>query len=331
VQAVQIHAYGGPEVLSLDEVPRPAPGPNDLLVRVHATAVNPVDWKLRSGLHVVRYRLPWILGLDASGVVEAVGSGVTRFAVGDEVWSSPVHNRPGTYADYLCINERQVALKPANLSHPEAASLPLVGLTAYQCLVDMGRLGPGQQVLIHAGAGGVGSFAIQLAKHLGARVITTCSSRNAKLVRDLGADQVIDYQKERFDEVVQDVDLVLDSLGEAAFAANLRVLRRGGRLANITLDVGRHVARYGRPLSFISLVAPLTKLHLWPLVNKGVRARHVVKRCNGEQLGRITALCERGIIKPIIDRVLPLEAIQEAHRYSETRRARGKIVLTLAG
>ncbi len=324
-----MHAYGGPEVLGLDEVPTPKPGGHDLLVQVHAAAVNPVDWKIRSGLHVVRYRLPWILGLDASGVVEAVGPEVTRFAVGDEVWSSPVHNRPGTYADYLCINEQQVALKPTNLSHEEAASLPLVGLTAYQSLVDMGDLGPGQRVLIHAGAGGVGSVAIQLAKHLGAEVITTCSSRNAEFVRDLGADQVIDYQKERFDEVVEDVDLVLDSLGEPAFAANLRVLRRGGRLANITLDVGRHVARYGRSLSFVSLVGVLAKLHLWPLMRKGVQARHVVKRSNGEQLGTIAKLCERGVIKPIIDRVLPLAEVQEAHRYSATQRARGKIVLTL--
>ncbi len=324
-----MHAYGGPEVLRLDEVPKPKPRAGDLLVRVHAAAVNPVDWKLRRGLHVVRYRLPWILGLDASGVVEAVGAGVTRFTVGDEVWSSPVHNRPGTYAEYLCINERQVARKPANLSHEEAASMPLVGLTAYQCLIDMGKLGPGQSVLIHAGAGGVGSFAIQLAKHLGAQVITTCSSRNADFVRDLGADQVVDYQKERFDEVVKDADLVLDSLGESAFAANLRVLRRGGRLANITIDVGHHVARYGWPLSFLSLAGVMTKLHLWPLLSKGVRARHVVKRSNGEQLQRITELCERGVIKPIIDRVLPLEEIQEAHRYSETQRARGKIVLTL--
>ena len=193
----------------------------------------------------------------------------------------------------------------------------------------MGAVEPGQRVLVHAGAGGVGSFAIQLAKHLGARVITTCSERNLDFVRDLGADQVVNYRVDRFEEVLQDVDLVIDSLGESVFAANLQVLRRGGKLANITLDVGRHVARYGRRLSFVTLLGSLVKLSGWPLVTKGVKARHVIKRSDGEQLGRITELCERGVIRPIIDRVLPLEAIQEAHRTSETQRARGKIVLAV--
>jgi len=330
VRAIQIHAYGGPDVLRLDEVPRPEPRPRDLLVRVCAAAVNPVDWKLRSGRHILRYRLPWILGLDVSGVVEAVGSKVTRFAPGDEVWSSPVHNRPGTYADYVCIDEQQVARKPTNLDHEEAASVPLVGLTATQCLVDMGAVGPGHRVLIHAGAGGVGSFAIQLAKHLGAEVITTCSDRNVDFVRELGADQVVDYRAERFEEVLSGLDLVLDSLGEEAFAQNLRVLRRGGKLANIALDVGRHVTRYGRPLSFVTLVGALAKLYGWPRLAKGVQARHVIKRSDGEQLGRITEWCERGVIRPIVDRVVPLEDIQAAHRHSETQRARGKIVLRVS-
>jgi alcohol dehydrogenase len=331
LKAVRIHAYGAPDVLRVEEVEAPHPGPRDVLVRVCATSVNPVDCKIRGGgqRNVIWYRLPWILGLDVSGVVEAVGAQVTRFKVGDEVWSSPTHRRPGTYAERLCIDEREVARKPKNLTHDEAACLPLVGLTAYQCLVDKGRLQKGQTVLIHAGAGGVGSFAIQLARHLGARVITTCSAKNAELVRSLGADRAVDYTKERFEDAGP-VDLVLDSLGEEALAANIKVLRSGGRMSNITVDLPRHVARYGRVLSLFTVVAVMIWVHLVPLLKKGIRVRHVIKRCDGEQLQKITELVELGAIKPVIDRVLPLEEICAAHTHSESHRARGKIVLHVA-
>ncbi len=332
MQAVQIHAYGDADVLQLEQVEQPAPGPTDVLVKVHATAVNPVDWKIRSGgqRNIIRYRLPWILGLDVSGTVAAVGSKVTSFSVGDEVWSSPIHNRPGAYAEYLCIDERQVAKKPENITHQQAASMPLVGLTAYQCLVEKGQLKSGQSVLIHAGSGGVGSFAIQLAKHLGAHVTTTCSGRNADFVRELGADVVIDYTLESFDEVAHDVDLILDSLGESAHAGNLRVVRSGGRISNITVDVSRHVERFGSFFSLFSLALAMLRMHLWPLLRKGVRFRHVVKRCDGQQLAAIAELVEAGAIKPIIDRVYPLDAIVDAHRHSESHRARGKIVVAVS-
>ena len=330
--AVRIHAYGGPEVLRLEDVEKPSPGPRDVLVRVIATAVNPVDWKIRSGgqRNILRYRLPWILGLDVSGVVEAVGAQVKGFKVGDEVWSSPTHSRPGTYAEYVCIDEREVARKPSNLTHEEAASIPLVGLTAYQCIAEKGRLRAGERVLIHAGAGGVGSFAIQLARHIGAHVITTASSRNADLVRELGADEVVDYQKVSFADACAPVDLVLDCLGDAVFDDNLRVLRRGGRLMNITIDVPRHVERYGTTLSVLTLVLYLVKLHLWPLLKKGIRSRHVIKQCNGQQLQTITDLVESGAIRPVIDRILPISEIQEAHRHSASHHAKGKIVMTVS-
>lgn len=332
MRAARIHRYGPPEVLRVDEVETPRPGPRDVLVEVHASSVNPVDWKIRSGgqRNLVRYSLPWILGLDASGVVEAVGSRVTRFRVGDEVWSSPTHARPGTYAEKVCIDERELAHKPKNLSHDEAASMPLVGLTAYQCLVEKGRLRAGQTVLIHAGSGGVGSFAIQLAKHLGARVITTCSARNAEYVRELGADEVVDYTKQKIEEVVSGVDLVLDSLGEPALASNLAVLRRGGRISNITVDVPGHVERYGANLSVLTLGAVMLWMLLRCLLAKGVRFRHVLKRCDGAQLAIIREIVEAGGIRPTIDRVLPLDAIAEAHRHSESHRARGKIVVHVA-
>lgn len=205
--------------------------------------------------------------------------------------------------------------------------MPLVGLTAYQCLVEKGKLKAGQRVLIHAGAGGVGSFAIQLAKHLGAHVITTASARNTDFVKALGADEVIDYRSQSFADVCAPVDLVFDSLGEEVFDDNIRVLRRGGRMVNITIDVPRHVERYGSFFSLFSLGFAMAKLHLWPYLKKGVVSRHVIKRCDGEQLGLIAGLVDEGVIKPIVDRVLPLAEIQEAHRYSASHRAKGKIVL----
>ncbi|MCA9609375.1 MAG: zinc-binding dehydrogenase, partial [Myxococcales bacterium] len=215
MRAARIHAYGAPDVLQVDEVPDPEPGPRDLLVEVHASSINPVDYKIRSGGQraLIHYRLPWILGLDFSGVVRKVGAKVTRFQVGDEVYGSPTHRRPGCYAELLCVDERQAARKPRNMTHAEAASIPLVGMTAWGALVVQGRLRAGEKALITAGSGGVGSFAIQLAKSLGAHVATTCSARNAELVRSLGADEVIDYREQRVEEVLSGYDYVLDALG----------------------------------------------------------------------------------------------------------------------
>jgi NADPH:quinone reductase-like Zn-dependent oxidoreductase len=327
-----IHEYGEVSVFREEDVPKPTAGAHDVLVRVCAASVNPVDWKIRSGgqRNIIRLRFPWILGLDVSGVVEAIGAKVTRFRVGDEVFSSPRHTRPGTYAEYVCIDEREVAKKPKNLTHDEAASIPLVGLTAYQCVVEKGRLAPGQTMLVHAGSGGVGAFAIQLGKHLGAHVITTCSAKNADFVRDLGAERVIDYTKESFGDVVADVDLILDSMGESAFDGNLRAVRRGGRISNISVDVPGLVARYGPFFSLFVLVWTMIRFHLWPLLKKGVRLSHVIKRCDGNQLAVLAALCESGAIRPTVERVFPLERVKEAHELSETHRARGKIVLHVA-
>ena len=327
--AMRIHEYGAPDVFRADEVDRPTPGPRDLLVRVHATAVNPVDWKLRSGgqRNIIHYKLPWILGLDVSGVVEEVGARVTRFAVGDEVWSSPTHRRPGCYAEYTCIDEREAGRKPARISHVEAASMPLVGLTAYQCLVESARLQSGERVLIHAGAGGVGSFAIQLAKHLGAQVVTTCSARNADFVRALGADEVIDYTKGSFADACEPVDVVLDTIGPNILDDNVRVLRPGGRIANISVDIPELVARHGPILGSLAIAGDMVKLMAVPFHRKTIRSRHVIKRSDGEQLDVIAGLVESGAIRPVIDRVLPLREVAEAHRYGETNRARGKIVL----
>ncbi len=332
MRAMTIHQYGGPEVFRLEDVTKPTPGPRDILVRVCAAAVNPVDWKVRSGgqRNIIRLQFPWILGLDVSGVVEAVGAEVTRFRVGDEVWSSPTHRRPGSYAEFMCIAEDEAAKKPKNLSHDEAASIPLVGLTAYQCVVEKGRLARGQTLLVHAGSGGVGAFAIQLGKHLGAHVVTTCSGKNADFVRELGAERVVDYTKESFADVLENVDVILDSMGEAAFDGNLKVIRKGGRISNITVDVPAQVARYGAFFSLFTLAWTMIWMHLWPLLKKGVHLRHVIKRCDGRQLEIIASLVEAGVVRPVVERVFPLEQVAEAHRVSETHRARGKLVLHVA-
>src|SRR5678816_4367998 len=329
MRAMTLRAYGPPDVLHEEEVPKPVPRARDLLVRVRAASVNPVDCKIRSGgqRNIIRYTFPWVLGLDVSGVVEAVGAGVTGFREGDEVWSTPTHRRPGTYAEYVCIDEREASIKPKNLSHEEAASIPLVGLTAYQCIVEKGRLAKGQTVLVHAGSGGVGAFAIQLSKHIGATVVTTCSAKNEAFVRELGADRVIDYTKESFADVVSDMDLVLDSVGEAAYDGNLRVTKRGGRISNITIDVPTPVERYGPFWSLFTLAGRMIYMHVHPWLHKRIKMRHVVKRSDGAQLAEIAKLVEAGAIKPTIDRVLPLGEAAEAHRLSETNRARGKIVL----
>ncbi len=326
------HEYGSPDVLRVEETAKPVPGPRDVLIRVCATAVNPVDWKIRTGgqRNIIRYRLPWILGLDVSGVVEAVGAEVRGFRPGDEVWSSPTHRRPGCYAEYVAIAEEEVALKPKNVSHDEAASLPLVALTAWQCVVEKGRVAKGQTVLVLAGSGGVGAVAIQIAKHFGARVVTTCSAKNADFVRELGADQVIDYTKESFDAVLDGVDLVVDTMGGDDFARALRVVRPFGRISNITVDVSWHVERFGAFFSLFTLGAVMLWLHLWPLLRKGVRARHVVKRCDGAQLAEIAKLVESKAIVPTIDHVFALDEMADAHRRSESHRARGKIVIHVA-
>jgi alcohol dehydrogenase len=329
MKAVRIHRYGDASVLQIDDVPRPELRPDDVRIRVCASSVNPVDWKIRSGgqRNIIPLKFPWILGLDVSGVVTEIGRSVKHFRVGDEVWSSPTHRRPGTYAEEVCIDESEVAKKPISISHDEAASLPLVALTAYQALAEVGHLGKGQTALIHAGAGGVGSVAIQFAKYLGARVITTCSERNAEFVKSLGADEVVDYTKVRPEEVVSGVDFILDSIGESTFESNLKMVRRGGRIANITINVPAHVSKHGPVLGTLTLAGSFIGMHVKPFLKKNVCLEHVIKRCDGIMLEQIADLVDAGIIRPVIDKVFPLDLIREAHRYSESNRARGKIVL----
>jgi NADPH:quinone reductase-like Zn-dependent oxidoreductase len=332
VRAARIHEYGGPEVFRLEDVPRPDVGPRDLLIEVHASSVNPVDTKLRAGAQrlLVRYRLPWILGLDVSGVVVEVGAEVTRFRVGDEVFASPRHERPGCYAELVAVDEREVALKPARLSHLEAAAIPLAGLTAWDCLVGVTRVREGDSVLIHAGAGGVGTFAIQIAKHLGATVATTASAASAELVRGLGADAVVDYRRERFEEVLPPQDVVLDSLGWDSIERSLGLLKRGGRLVSIQAELPRRTARYGQALGAMMTGLAIAWLPLRARVRHGVRAHSLLVRApDGENLARLAGLVEAERLRPVLDGVFPLEQIADAHRRSETGHAHGKIVVAV--
>ncbi len=327
MKAAVIDGYGPPDVFRLADVPRPSPGPGDVLVKVVATSVNPVDCKQRQGIQraVIRKKMPAILGMDVSGVVEQVGSGVTSFAVGDAVWSSPGHKRPGSYAEYVSVEQEFVAPKPPSLTHAEAASLPLVALTVWDCF-EAARLGPGQRVLIQAGSGGVGTIAIQIAKHLGAEVITTCSAANAQMVSDLGADRVIDYRRENFVDVLEGLDVVLESMGPTVWSDALKVVRPGGTVTAIATGFPAAAKRWGPWL------APLVVG--WTLLSgvvvgrvRGKRLVPIVRKASGANLAKIGEMIEAGALRPVIDRTFPLSDLAAAHRYSETGRARGKIVI----
>jgi len=329
VRAARIHRYGTADELIVEDAPRPSPGRGELLIAVVASSVNPIDWKMREGIQaaIAPRSMPTILGLDVSGLVEEVGQGVVGFDVGDAVFSSPDHRREGTYAEYVVVPAAQVAPKPASLTHAEAASLPLVGLTAWDCLVRAADLKAGERVLIQAGSGGVGTFAIQLAKHLGAEVATTCSGRNAELVTSLGADRVVDYTQERFDEVLPPQDVVLEAMGGEILARSLAVVRRGGRLSFINSGLGPRVERWGSVVGTLVTVVAAASMMLFQRLVRGVKASMVVRRADGAALAEIASLVDAGAIRPTIDREYPLAEIAEAHRYGETGRARGKIVI----
>jgi NADPH:quinone reductase-like Zn-dependent oxidoreductase len=304
--AVRISEFGGPDVLRYEAAPRPAPGPGELLVQVHAAAVNPVDTGVRAGhaQGIAHARFPYIPGYDLSGVVVEVGEGVTRFSLGDEVFAMLHLRRGGAYAEYAIVKDAEAAVKPAGVSHAEAASLPLVALTAWQALFDTADLQAGETVLIHAGAGGVGSIAVQLAKWRGATVIATASERNHEFLRSLGADGVIDYRTHRFEDVARDVDVVLDPIGGDTQVRSLGTLREGGRLVGLM---------------------GLTTAARSP--DRGIRATAILVDPDSAQLRRIAELVQAGRVRPIVSHLLPLDQAPDAHRQSETGRTRGKIVL----
>jgi alcohol dehydrogenase len=313
-------------------VPDPELREDEVLVQIHAAGVNLLDSKLRNGEFklILRYRLPLILGHDVAGVVIRVGSRVRRFKPGAEVYARPADGRIGAFAEFIAIKEEDVALKPRALTMEEAASIPLVGLTAWQALIERANLKEGQKVLIHAGSGGVGTFAIQLAKHVGATVATTTSTANVDLVRSLGADVVIDYKKDDFADVLRDYDVVVNSLDKVTLEKSLRVLKPGGQLISISGPPDGAFAR--------SIGASLVLRTIMGVLSYGIRAkakRHraqysfLFMRANGDQLTKITSLIDGGTIRPVVDRVFPFASTKEAMAYVETGRAKGKVVVSL--
>lgn len=331
MRAARIHRYGTPSELVIDDV-EPGPlGAGDLRVAIHAAAVNPVDCKIRSGGQraIVRLDLPARLGMDMSGVVTEVGAEVTGFAVGDDVFASTSHRRMGTYAEEIVVRAGEVAKKPKNLSHQGAASLAMVALTAWEALVEFGRLRPGERVLIQAGAGGVGSAAIQIARHLGAEVLTTCSTRNLDFVRDLGADVAIDYTTERYEEIAEGCDTVLESLGGAHIGRALGTVRRGGRVASITPDIPSYTKRYGAWPGLGVFALWFAGKMLDARLLRGRKLALVTRKPDGAKLARLAELAEAGALRPVIDTVYPLDEAAAAHAHVETGHARGKVVLAI--
>ncbi|MEZ4225116.1 MAG: NADP-dependent oxidoreductase [Polyangiaceae bacterium] len=327
--AVVFDRYGGPEVLRLTRSPLPRVGPSDVLVAVKATSVNPVDCKIREGVQraLVHVKLPAILGMDVAGVVTEVGSSVTRFRVGDEVFASPNHRRMGTYAEFASVADAELAIKPSNITYEQAASLPLVALTAWDALIAWGKIESGERVLIQAGSGGVGSIAIQLAKARGAKVLATCSTRNVELVRGLGADEVIDYTQEDWAERAKGVDLIVDALGPDEVERAAGVVREGGRVISLSNGLPEATERHGAWLGTASALARVGRMAAGAWLRRRVRVIPMARRTSGENLRQIAALVEEGRIRPLIDSVMPLEEIVSAHQRVEAGRCRGKVVL----
>ena len=327
MKAFVVDKYKKKGALRLANVPDPELRDDDVLVRVHASAVNLLDSKLRDGEFklILPYRPPFVLGHDVAGTVVRAGFKITRFKVGDEVYARPRDHRIGTFAEFIAINETDVALKPKNISMEEAASIPLVGLTAWQALVELGKVKPGQKVFIQAGSGGVGTFAIQLAKHLGARVATTTSTRNVELVKSLGADAVVDYKTQDFEKVLSGYDLVLNSQDPKTLEKSLRVLKPGGLLISISGPPDPTFAKQHGLNLFLRLVMYLLSRGVRKKAKSlGVRYSFLFMRAQGQQLNEITSLIESGAIRPIVDKVFPFEKTEDALAYVETGRAKGR-------
>ena len=309
MKAVVVHEYGGPEVLKYEEVPRPEPKEDQILVRVMAAGVNPVDALIRSGMFAKYEKdvFPIIPGADIAGVIDKVGRKITKFEAGDPVFAYVSLKGGGGYAEYALGTERDTAAKPKSLSYVEAAAVPIVALTAWQALVDTAKLAAGQTVLIHGGSGGVGSFAIQIGKARGAKVIATASTANQDLLKELGADVAIDYTKQKFEDVAKDVDVVLDSVGEDTLARSYGVVKRGGFIVSL-------VARPER--------AGLDK--------HGIRGAALSVEPNSDELAQIGKLIDQKKIKVIVSQTFPLSDAAKAQEQVATGHTRGKVVLKVA-
>jgi NADPH:quinone reductase-like Zn-dependent oxidoreductase len=308
MKAVRMHEYGGPEVIVCEEVPRPEPAADEVMIHVQAAGVNPVDWKIREGFgkEWFGHQLPLTLGCDLAGVVESTGNKVTALKPGDAVYGYVNLARCGAYAQYAIARESEVALKPQTLDFIQAAAVPVGALTSWQALFDIAKLTSGQKVLIHAAAGGVGHLAVQLAKAKGAIVIGTISAKNTEFVRGLGVDQLIDYRATRFENEVEDVDVVFDTIGEDTQVRSFKVLKRGGGLVSAVCEPPEDNCK-----------------------RRGVRCAMVAVQPNADQLVEISALIDSGQLSPTIATSMPLENARQAHEMSQSGHTRGKITLTI--
>ena len=309
MRAIQIHQYGGTDTLQLVQIDTPKINADDILIQVKSAAINPVDWKIREGYlqEFIPYALPITLGWDVAGIVTEVGSAVSNFKVGDEVFSRPDISRDGSYADFIAVKANEAVLKSVKLDFAQAAALPLAGITAWQCLVDVAQLQAGQRVLIHAGAGGVGHLAIQIAKSKGAIVIATASGANQSLLTQLGADQAVDYTQGPLSEQIEAVDLVLDTMGGSVQDDSWALLKKGGMLVSVTQPPSEETAKKFGVTSAFVFIEPSSRI-----------------------LGELNALVEADKLIPLIEHRFSLEQIVEAHQQSESGRTRGKIIIDVS-
>ncbi|MEO6921293.1 MAG: NADP-dependent oxidoreductase [Collimonas sp.] len=330
MKAYFIKRYGKSDVLTSGELPEPVLRDDDVLVQIHAAGVNPLDNKIRDGEFklLLPYEMPLILGNDLAGVIVRVGARVRRFKVGDEIYARPDDDRIGTFAEFIAVKEDSLALKPGNLTMVEASSIPLAALTAWQTLVEKGKLKTGQKVLIHAGSGGVGTIAIQLARYIGATVATTASAANADMLKALGADIVIDYKKDDFSTKLKGYDLVLDTQGGDTLKKSLSVLKSGGKLIGIAGPPDPDFARLRGMNGFLRLVMGMLSYGIRKAARRsGASYSFHFMTASGQQLGEITRLIEAGHIRPVVDRVFPFEETKQALDYVETGRTKGKVVI----
>jgi NADPH:quinone reductase-like Zn-dependent oxidoreductase len=304
LKAIRIHEFGGPDVLKYEDIPESQPGTGEVRVKVIAAGVNPIDWKIRRGY--IELPLPMTVGSDVAGVVDVVGEGVDSFQPEDEVFGKASAGQGG-YAEYTVVNSTQIAKKPKSIGFIESAAIPTAGLAAWQSLFDIAGLEHGQTVLIHGAAGGVGTFAVQFAKWMGAYVIGTASSKNVEFLKSIGCDEVIDYRNQRFEEIVSNLEVVLDTIGGDTLERSWGVLRPGGFLVSTVASIPEEIPQ-----------------------KYGVRAKTLMTQADGRELAQIAAIIDEKKIKPIVTTVLPLIDAQKAHEMSESRHARGKIVLRVA-
>jgi NADPH:quinone reductase-like Zn-dependent oxidoreductase len=332
MKALVFKGYGGPDQIAFADTPRPVPTPDEILIQVHAAGLNPIDTMIPKGTFkpILKFQLPATMGSDLAGVVVEIGSGVTRFKPGDAVFANIFDLGKGALAEFAVVPEQAAAFKPANLDFVQAASIPMVALTSWQALKVRANLKPGHKVFIPAGSGGIGTFAIQLAKYLGAKVGTTTSTANVDLVRSLGADEVVDYKKQEFEDVLRDYDAVLGTVRGDALEKSLRTLKPNSAVVSLVGPPDAAFARArGMNVFMVAVFGLLSRKIIRHAKKRGVVYSFLFVRPNGGQLAEIGELLVAGRIRPVIDKIFPFEQAKEALAYLEQGRAKGKVVVQM--